>query len=86
VRYNFHYLRKKVRAALRGITPFRCPAVEEPPPLYPLDLPKTGQTTSYATGDDGDLQMGVDWPAERFIDNGDNTITDTLKECPRSWG
>ena len=31
-----------------------------------IDLPKTGQTTWYATRDDGDLQMGVAWPSERF--------------------
>ena len=36
-----------------------CPAAEEPPPLYPLDLPKTGQTTMYEAGDDGDLEKGV---------------------------
>jgi len=43
-----------------------------------LGLPKTGQTTSYETGDDGDLQMGVVWPSTRFTDNGDGTITDNL--------
>ena len=31
-----------------------------------LTLPRTGQTTSYATGDDGDLKAGVAWPANRF--------------------
>ena len=31
-----------------------------------LTLPRTGQTTSYATGDDGDLKAGVPWPAQRF--------------------
>ena len=41
-------------------------------------LPKTGQTVSYATGDDGDLQMGIDWPSPRFTDNSDGTITDNL--------
>ena len=41
-------------------------------------VPKTGQTSSYATGDDGDLQMGVPWPDPRFIDNGDGTVTDEL--------
>lgn len=30
------------------------------------DLPETGQTTSYATGDDGNLQKGVAWPSLRF--------------------
>jgi len=29
-------------------------------------LPKTGQTTSYETGDDGDLEIGVAWPDPRF--------------------
>jgi len=31
-----------------------------------LTLPRTGQTASYATGDDGDLKAGVPWPAQRF--------------------
>ena len=39
---------------------------------------KTGQTTSFATGDDGDLQMGIPWPALRFTDNEDGTVTDNL--------
>jgi hypothetical protein len=39
---------------------------------------QTGQTTSYATGDDGDLKRGVSWPAPRFEDNADGTITDHL--------
>jgi len=39
---------------------------------------KTGQTTSYATGDDGDYEKGVAWPNPRFTDNGDQTVTDNL--------
>jgi len=39
---------------------------------------KTGQTTSYVTGDDGDLQKGVASPSPRFTDNGDGTVTDNL--------
>jgi len=40
---------------------------------------KTGQTTSYATGDDGDLKKGTAWPqAERFHDNGNGTVTDKI--------
>jgi hypothetical protein len=39
---------------------------------------KTGQTTSYATGDDGDLETGVVWPSPRFTDNSDGTVTDNL--------
>jgi hypothetical protein len=45
-------------------------------PLVPVA--KTGQTTSYRTGDDGDLQKGVAWPSPRFTDNGDGTVKDNL--------
>jgi hypothetical protein len=47
-------------------------------------VPKTGQTTSYASGDDGDLEMGVAWPSPRFITGTTGTagvtvvVTDTL--------
>ncbi len=41
-------------------------------------LPKTGQTVSYAIGDDGDLQQGVAWPNPRFVDNANGTVTDNL--------
>jgi len=41
-------------------------------------IAKTGQTTSYAQGDDGDLRMGVAWPESRFTDNLDGTVTDHL--------
>lgn len=40
------------------------------PPSQPL---KTGQTTAYGTGSDGDLQKG---DARSFTDNGNGTITD----------
>ena len=43
-----------------------------------IKLPKTGQTTVYASGDDGNIQAGVEWPAQRFTDNGDGTVTDSL--------
>ncbi len=64
---------------------------------YPLSgVAKTGQTTLYATGDDGDLQKGVVWPNPRFTDNNNNgTVTDNLTgliwlrnaNCfgPRTW-
>lgn len=45
-----------------------------------VSLPETGQTASYATGDDGELQKGVAWPSPRFTDNGNGTITDNLTE------
>lgn len=45
----------------------------------PADLPKTGQTTSYSTGDDGDLERGIAWPSPRFtIDATGLCITDNL--------
>jgi len=45
---------------------------------YNAGVPKTGQTTKYADGDDGDLQKGVAWPSPRFTDNGNGTVTDNL--------
>jgi hypothetical protein len=39
---------------------------------------KTRQTTSYATGDDGELEKGVSWPSPRFTDNSNGTVTDNL--------
>jgi hypothetical protein len=44
----------------------------------PAPVPKTWQTTSYGTGDDGDLRRGVAWPDLRWTDNGDGTVTDHL--------
>ncbi|MBM4246850.1 MAG: DUF1566 domain-containing protein, partial [Deltaproteobacteria bacterium] len=48
-------------------------ACEAQPPAQ-ARLLKTGQTTSFGSGTDGNLQLGV---ARNFIDNGDGTITDT---------
>jgi hypothetical protein len=39
---------------------------------------RTGQYTSYTTGDDGDERAGVTWPHPRFTDNSDGTVTDNL--------
>ncbi|MFZ4857130.1 MAG: DUF1566 domain-containing protein [Desulfuromonadaceae bacterium] len=41
-------------------------------------LPRTGQTTSYAAGDDGAQLKGVAAPLPRFADNGDGTVKDNL--------
>ena len=49
-----------------------------PDPAYPANIPKTGQTVSSVSGDDGDLEMGVAWPSPRFTNNGDGTVTDNL--------
>jgi hypothetical protein len=58
-------------------------------------VPKTGQTQSYAAGDDGNLQKGVAWPTPRFTDNKNGTVTDNLTGLiwmqnanafgPRTW-
>lgn len=50
------------------------------PPDGPAPVPKTGQTVSYATGDDGDLERGIEKPPlkDRFTDNSDGTVTDNL--------
>ncbi|MBV6343263.1 DUF1566 domain-containing protein, partial [Candidatus Magnetobacterium casense] len=47
-------------------------------PIFPAMTPQTGQTVSYASGDDGAVRAGVAWPDPRFTDNGDQTLTDQL--------
>ncbi len=44
----------------------------------PNIVPKTGQTKTYMSADDGDLQAGKPWPMPRFTDHGDGTVTDRL--------
>ncbi|MDA3924209.1 MAG: DUF1566 domain-containing protein [Kiritimatiellae bacterium] len=39
---------------------------------------KTGQTTSYQSGDDGDIEYGVTVSENRFTDNGNGTVVDNL--------
>lgn len=46
--------------------------------VYSLDLPRTGQITRYAQGDDGWIRAGIIWPIPRFTMNADTTITDNL--------
>lgn len=41
-------------------------------------VPQTGQTNSYAAGDDGAIRAGVALPTPRFTDNSDGTVTDNL--------
>ena len=43
-----------------------------------VSLAGTGQTISYASGDDGNLKKGVAWPESRFSDNHDGTVSDHL--------
>jgi hypothetical protein len=60
------------------VWPVRSGQLNNPDPLYPANVWKTGQTTSYSSGDDGDLEKGVFWPVPRFTDHGNGTITDNL--------
>jgi len=60
------------------VWPVRAGQREYADPAYPANVWKTGQKTSQYTGDDGDLEMGVAWPAERFADHGNGTVTDNL--------
>ncbi|MEW6053690.1 MAG: DUF1566 domain-containing protein [Nitrospirota bacterium] len=54
----------------------------------PYEIPVTGQTESFAFGDDGDIVPGTAWPEPRFVDNGDGTITDSLTGLMwmKDWG
>ena len=69
---DWHYFKEAYKAE-RGMT--YCDSSDS---SYPAPVPKTEQTTSYATGDDGDLEKGITWPNPRFTDNLDGTITDNL--------
>ena len=44
----------------------------------PAPVSQTGQTASYAPGDDGDIEAGVSWPTPHFTDNGNGTVADHL--------
>ena len=57
-----------------GRSPFSDPC----PPDGPAPVPQTGKTTSWAAGDDGDLERGVALPTPRFTVNGNGTVTDNL--------
>lgn len=56
------------------VWPVRGNPVAEPAPVF-----KTGQISTFHTGDDGTLQRGVAWPAPRFTVNGSTgTVDDNL--------
>ncbi len=42
-----------------------------------INLPRSGQTSSYASGDDGAVQAGLPWPAQRFT-AANGAVTDNL--------
>ena len=44
----------------------------------PVQLAASGQSTSYAVGDDASKHAGVPWPSVRYVDNQDGTVTDAL--------
>lgn len=48
------------------------------PTVTSLALARTGQRTSFASGDDGALARGTAWPTARFVDNADGTVGDRL--------
>jgi len=41
-------------------------------------LAASGQSQSYAAGDDAALHAGIAWPATRWVDHHDGSVTDTL--------
>lgn len=41
-------------------------------------LPRTGQSASFASGDDFSTRSGAAWPGTRFTDNANGTVTDHL--------
>ena len=43
-----------------------------------VHLAASGQSQSYAPGDDAALHAGVAWPATRYVDNHDGSVSDTL--------
>lgn len=61
-------------AAAINVTLANCTPVSE----VPAPVPQTGQTTSYAPGDDGNIRAGVPFPSPRFTDRGNGTVRDNL--------
>ena len=61
-----------------------------------VHLAASGQARSYAQGDDADRHAGVAWPATRYVDHHDGSVTDTLTGltwlkdagclAPATWG
>jgi hypothetical protein len=74
------------------VLPVRAGQFGSPDPAYPANIWKTGQNTCFddsdqtplefcaGTGQDGEIQAGVDWPSTRFTDNLDGTMNDNLPE------
>jgi len=60
------------------VMPIRSGQQGNPDQNFPGNLWKTGQTQTYYSNDDGDLERGVTWPSTRFNDHGNGTVTDNL--------
>ena len=56
----------------------KAPVPTSKQPKAKAPVAKTGQTISYAVGDDGDLQKGVPLPIPRFTDQKNGAVTDNL--------
>ena len=74
-----------LRGESNGVTsvqqPGKSPALHTAATIYPrLPTARTGQTLTYASGDDGDFQCGQILSGARFADNGDGTVTDDLTD------
>jgi hypothetical protein len=70
----------KLSLSLSGTTLLVITLLASLPPTFAATahVPQTGQTASFAAGDDGDIQAGADWPTPRFRDNKDGTVRDNL--------
>lgn len=60
-----------------NVMPVSGPDAAAAVPTRLATLPKTGQTVTVTSADDGALENGYPWPANRFSDNG-QTLIDTL--------
>ena len=69
---------RRTRTATGWVTSDPVDGEQEMLPRGVIDLARTGQRQTFAPADDGALRTGVPWPADRFVDNGDGTISDTL--------
>ena len=54
------------------------PVIDPYSSTAPAPVPRTGQTGSFASGDDGAVNAGVPIPNPRFTDHGDGTVKDNL--------
>ena len=67
-----------VTSAVYGVTNGFFPGGDEAQAAAPAPVTATGQTSSYASFDDGALHPGVAWPVQRFTNNNNGTVTDNL--------